>query len=82
MTKLITAEEARAMSDADIVKRYMYRIDRKIREATKFHLHSIGMCIEGNDQLRVTLTTRLRALGYYVQYKQITDKACWLVVSW
>ena len=83
MTKLITAEEARAMSKSDDIERYLYQINQQIRFATQHHDHSIGISIwECTEVMAVRLSGRLQGAGYSVRYNRSPNGHVWFVISW
>ena len=83
MTKLLTAEEARAMSGTDDIERHIYHINQQIRFATQHHEHSVGVSLWGCDEkMAARLSGRLQGAGYGVRYNRSPNGSVWMVVSW
>ena len=83
MTKLITAEEARAMSGPDDIERYLYRINQQIRFATQHHDRSVGTSVwDCTEAMAARLSDRLQGAGYNVRYDRNPNGYAWFVISW
>ena len=83
MTKLITAEEARARSGIDDIERHIYHINQQIRFATQHHDHSVGVSLWDCDEVMAArISGRLRGAGYGTRYNRSPNGSVWMVVSW
>ena len=83
MTKLISAEEARAMSGPDDIERHIYHINQQIRFATQHHDYSVGVSLwDCDERMAVRISGRLRGAGYGTRYNRSPNGSVWMVVSW
>ena len=83
MTKLITAEEARALSGSDDIEHHLYLINQQIRFATQHHDRSTGMSIwDCSEVMAARLSGRLQGAGYSVRYNRNPNGHVWFVISW
>jgi hypothetical protein len=83
MTKLISAEEARAMSGSDDIERHLYHINQQIRFATQHHDRSVGVSVwECTEVMAARLSGRLQGAGYGVRYNRSPNGSVWFVISW
>lgn len=83
MVKLISAEEARVLSELDDIERHIYHINQQIRFATQHHDRSTGISIwECTEAMAARLSGRLQGAGYGVRYNRDPNGHVWFVVSW
>ena len=81
--KLITAEEARAMSDSDGLTHHIYKINRQIWYASNHHERNTALTLwDCDDRTMVRISARLQAAGYSVRYRSYDNGHAWVEIGW
>ena len=83
MFKLITAKEARAMSDPDGLALHIYKINRQIWYASNHHERNTALTLwDCDDRTMVRISASLQVAGYSVRYQKNDNGSVWVEIGW